>query len=166
MHDQLMRAAFRPLGFANSRVTRYCFQKNDPGQTLRVEALLHASVMDRWSSSFSCSANDRYRPGGGFDEGASVDDGMSPTSRNHRTPTAGDNSAPTAAGPHAAPPVVGQESISSPAHTDPNAASMHPLQPPPSECCNDQLSLPSLVEALEAKPGCHLHLLHPEVRLI
>jgi len=41
----------------------------------------------------SRSANDRYRP----DAGASVTDGIPPPSRNHRTPTAADTQACTAA---------------------------------------------------------------------
>lgn len=43
------------------------------------------------------SANDGYRPDGGFDDGASVVGGMPPASRNHRAPTAGDTPASAAA---------------------------------------------------------------------
>ena len=48
-------------------------------------------------ASSSRSAKDRYRPDAGFDDGASVDGGMPPASRNHRVPTACDTPAPTAA---------------------------------------------------------------------
>src|SRR3954471_13453234 len=51
----------------------------------------------RHSATSSRSANDRYRPEGGFDDRASVDGGMPPASRNHRAPTAGDTPAPSAA---------------------------------------------------------------------
>jgi len=42
-------------------------------------------------------SHDRYRPDGGFDDGASVDGGIPPASRNHRAPTAGDTPASAAA---------------------------------------------------------------------
>src|SRR3954463_13627728 len=51
----------------------------------------------RHSATSSRSANDRYRPEGGFDDRASVDGGMPPASRNHRAPTAGDTPARSAA---------------------------------------------------------------------
>src|SRR3954447_23099909 len=51
----------------------------------------------RHSATSSRSANDRYRPEGGFDGCASVDGGMPPASRNHRAPTAGDTPARSAA---------------------------------------------------------------------
>src|SRR4051794_10707777 len=47
----------------------------------------------RSSAISSRSANSRYRPDGGFDDGANPAGGMPPASRNQRVPTAGDTPA-------------------------------------------------------------------------
>src|SRR5215207_6409989 len=51
----------------------------------------------RHSAISSRSADDRYRPKGGFDDRPSVDGGIPPASRNQRDPTASDTPTPVAA---------------------------------------------------------------------
>src|SRR5215210_1102149 len=60
----------------------------------------------RHSAISSRSANDRYRPESGFDEGASAAGGMPPASRNHRAPIAGDTPARHAASALARPAAI------------------------------------------------------------
>ena len=110
-----------------------------------------------WMASSSRSANDRYRPDDGFDDGASVVGGMPPALRNHRTPTGADTPAPIAASSLDKPPAIniqkcrrcawcatggrpGEYSLVRNARSD----RRRPAIPTSSlECCEDQLNPPA-----------------------
>src|SRR5215212_2833589 len=113
----------------------------------------------RHSATSSRSANDRYRPESGFDEGASAAGGMPPASRNHRVPTAGDTPARRAASSLAKPAAIaaqnrrrssrpatpgrpGERKLSRPARSE--RRFRVPIATPSYRCCDDHLILPWL----------------------